>query len=98
MKPTQLQFLTETKYDNKMFIPISISDTHKQLLKIKKYQNKDYIFIPNHKITGQKHFIKNNIYQVDISSRKWCNHTVIKYHIYNTLETIEKNESKCLFI
>ena len=94
MEETKLKFITETQFDSFMFLLVNISATHKEKLKIKNYNDKDYVFLKKSKITGSKNPKKNKVYCVQIIQRVRSGYNVLTYHLYETTDTIKLNETK----
>lgn len=69
-----LEYIKSTKYDTEMFIPIQLTDSHKDTIKIKVYNGNQYIFIPKRKIIG-----RNNVYAVQIKEWLHDNFYSVRY-------------------
>ena len=91
-QPSTIKYIKPSKFDTQMFIPIQINENDKQLLKIKNYQGKDYLFLPIKKIKGVQ-LVTNRIYELEIKTRQWKEFTVITYHLSNTIETLKNSKN-----
>ena len=75
-----LKYIKSTKYDTEMFIPIQLTDSHKDTIKIKVYNGNQYIFIPKREIIGKcKQFERNNVYAVQIKEWLHDNFYCVRY-------------------
>ena len=74
-----IKFLKKTKYDSYMFSPIQISSAHKDILQVKQYKRKQYIFIPARKIVMKGNIIPGTTYKVVIKDWIWDHNGIEKY-------------------
>ena len=74
-----LKFLKVTKYNSYMFMPIQISSDHKDILHVKEYKRKEYVFIPKYKMVSKNDLIPNTTYKVVIKDWIWDHKGIEKY-------------------
>ena len=85
-----IKYLKKTKYDSYMFIPIEINSAHKDVLQVKEYKRKQYVFLPKHKVVIKNDLTTNTIYRLTIKDWIWDNNGIEKYCVkyYLTADTV----------
>ena len=88
---TILRYITSTKYDTQMFQVLNIDDNDKPFFAIKEYQNQQYVYIKDSRISSKSdQLVKNKYYTIEV---KWWIHD----GIIHTKYCFVKTKSKCLF-
>ena len=96
-----VKFLKHVQYDNCMFSPININESHKAYLRIKPFKNREYIFLKQKRIITADELISGATYIVEVNS--WLHNGMVYSNFHFKLKDMpisDKNtrKPKCLFI
>ena len=93
---TLITFIKPTKYAN-LFLIDRISEEHRHILNIKRFNGKNWIYIKDNQITPKKMtLVPNRTYELsEVKVHEWNNFLIKRYLLSQTFETL--NYKKCLF-
>ena len=97
-----VKFLKHVKYDNCMFSPLDIYESHKAYLRVKPFRNKEYIFLKRRRIITPDELISGATYTVEVNS--WLHDEKIYSNFYLKLKDMPSvnrktdDKPKCLFV
>ena len=96
MTTTLITFVKPTQYAN-LFLIERINDEHKKTLNIKRFQDKDWLYIKDTQITPKNmKLVANRTYELtDVNMWIWNECIMKKFTLSQTFESL--NYKRCLF-
>ena len=93
--PTLLKYVKTCKNRSHMFKLERFNPEDDNKIFISRYNDSDWVFIAPHKLKPRDIVLKSQrLYELQVKERKWNNLTVKTFHLYQTLETLDKSNEK----
>ena len=92
---TTLKYLKPTKFDSYMFSPVNIAKADEEALKVKRYNNLEYVFIPQRKLKTKDELIQGATYEVSIKTWLHNEYFCVRYNL-TLIKAPKKKKVECL--